>query len=177
MAGLMTCTGGWWGIPSCRPAGSFTTPPAARRATLTGAGVRSAGGERNTAGADDVWRHRDAEALRALELVAIRRLIGATRGLPNAPSDWDGWSIIDPNDEKKRYAARRAAGLCTRCGQHPPRPGRKLCETCAAAASVRSLELRVRRRGAAICIQCGAAETTGGHARCETCRRDVRNRA
>ena len=120
-----------------------------------------------------MWRHRDAEALRALELVAIRRLIGATRGLPNAPSEWDGWSIIDPNDGKKRYAARRAAHLCTRCGQFPPRPGRKLCEDCAAAQRDRAAAVRARRRAAAICTQC-AAETTGGHARCETCRRDYR---
>ena len=121
-----------------------------------------------------MWRYRDAAGLRALELEYIRRVIGATRGLPNAPSDWDGWSIIDPEDERRRYAARRAAGLCTRCGKYPPRPGRKLCEGCAAAAAARSLDLRARRRAAAICTQCGGL-ASGGHARCETCRDAIRS--
>ena len=123
-----------------------------------------------------MWRYRDAAGLRALELEYIRRVIGATRGLPNAPSDWDGWSIINPDGERQRYATRRAAGLCTRCGKYPPRPVRKLCEDCAAAQRDRAAKLREKRRGAAICIQCGRL-ASGGHARCQTCRDAIRSRS
>ncbi len=31
----------------------------------------------------------------------------------------------------RRTAARKAAGLCPRCGKRPPQPGRSLCEPCA----------------------------------------------
>ena len=120
-----------------------------------------------------MWLPRDAAALRALDLEAIRRLIGATRGLPNAPSEWTGWQVINPEDERQRYAARAADGSCTRCGRCPPRPGLKLCEGCAVYAAARSRDLRARRRAAGICTQCGGL-ASGGHARCETCRDAIR---
>ena len=118
----------------------------------------------------------EIERCRLLTIAAAWRLIGAVRAARNTPSEWDGWQVINPDGERQRYAARGAEGVCTRCGRCPPRPGRKLCEDCAAAQRDRAAKLREKRRGAAICIQCGRL-ASGGHARCETCRDAIRTAA
>ena len=46
----------------------------------------------------------------------------------NSPSEWNDWQVFNPDDERRRYAERAAAGSCTRCGAAPPRPGRKTCQ-------------------------------------------------
>ena len=120
-----------------------------------------------------MWPADDIETCRLLTIAGAWRLVG-NRARVNAPSDWSGWQVINPDDERRRYAARGAEGSCTRCGRCPPRPGRKLCEDCAAAQRDRAAKLREKRRGAAICIQCGRL-ASGGHARCQTCRDAIRS--
>ena len=85
----------------------------------------------------------------------------------------DGWQVVNPDGNRQRYAERAAAKRCTRCGKNPPRPDRKTCEGCAAAAADRSARLRTRRKAAALCLDCGRP-TTGGHVRCEDCRLEAR---
>ena len=120
-----------------------------------------------------MFPRRDIERTRLLAIAATWRLIGARRAPLNAPAEWNGWRIINPDDyERERYASRAAAGLCTRCGKAPSRPGCKTCEGCAAAQRDRAAAMRARRRGAGLCIQCG--RPSDGAARCETCRRDYR---
>ncbi len=98
---------------------------------------------------------------------------------------------------KKRTAERREAGLCPRCGQMPPEPGRALCASCAekrnragrardarlrAAAKPRRDLVKVReyerertrrereeRRARGICIRCGERPAASDRASCEPC--------
>ena len=123
-----------------------------------------------------MWPADDIEICRLLTIAGAWRLIAGHRTPLNTPSEWTGWQLIDPEDGRRRYAARAAEGSCTRCGKCPPRPGRKLCEDCAAAQRDRAAKLREKRRGAAICIQCGRL-ASGGHARCQTCRDAIRSRS
>ena len=120
-----------------------------------------------------MWTAPAIEQCRLLSIAAAWRLIGSRRAPLNTPSEWTGWQVVNPDGERQRYAERAAEGLCTRCGSNPPRPDRKTCEDCAAAAAERSAALRARRKAAGACLDC-AAPTTGGHARCAACRREAR---
>ena len=95
---------------------------------------------------------RDIERCRLETIAAAWHLIGATRAPLNSPSEWAGWSVISPDADRTRYHDRAAAKLCARCGKHPPRPDRKTCEGCAAAAAARSADFRARRKAAGLCI-------------------------
>ena len=119
-----------------------------------------------------MFDHLDIEWCRLSSIVDAWRLVGSRRAPVNAPSEWDGWRVFNPDDERRRYATRAAEGVCTRCGEQPPRPGRKLCELCAAGQAERSRALRERRRRARLCIQCGAV--SDGGLRCTACRPDYR---
>ena len=98
---------------------------------------------------------------------------------------------------RKRVAERRAAGLCSRCGQTEPTPGRSLCEPCAEkrrlverarnarlraagvprrnGAKARAAERRRYRRQAAerkaqgICTRCGRDPAAPDRSLCEVC--------
>ena len=122
--------------------------------------------------ADAVATAREIERCRLLTIAAVWRLIGGRRAPLNAPSEWNGWHVFNPDDERRRYAARGAAGLCVRCGECPPRPGRKTCQRCADDQVLRARAFRERRRRAGRCTECG--EPSGGAARCPVCRRSYR---
>ncbi len=76
-------------------------------------------------------------------------------------------------DERELYAARRAAGLCGRCGG--PTSGASLCGSCAAPGNGRDREKRnaarrgryARLRAQGLCTDCG--EPAQGTARCKPC--------
>ena len=98
---------------------------------------------------------------------------------------------------RKRVEKRRAAGLCPRCGERPPAPGRSVCEPCAenrrVAGRARDARLRAagkprrnlakarasererarrqtaERRAAGLCTRCGQAQAVPGRAVCESC--------
>lgn len=114
-----------------------------------------------------MWSAAQIEALRLAEIAYLRRLTGARSAPVNAPSEWIGWSIITPDDDRRRYLRRRVEGVCTRCGGRPLATP-TLCEPCGERQRRRSAELRARRRGAGQCIQCG--EPAGRFARCARCR-------
>ena len=79
--------------------------------------------------------------------------------------------------ERRKYARRRAAGLCTNCGT-PAVDGQAYCGPCAfVRSSRRSTEVRnaaarrkyAERRAQGLCTDCGAPSQ--GAARCEPCAR------
>ena len=108
---------------------------------------------------------------------------------------------------RKRSAARKAAGLCPRCGDRPPEPDRSVCAPCAEksnrASRTRDARLRAEgkprrdpararayerersrrqageRREAGLCIRCGTAPAAESRKSCEPCleKRRVSDRA
>ena len=101
--------------------------------------------------------------------------------------------------QRKRYAARAARGLCTRCGKLPPEPGLKVCGSCGEkrrpADKARRARARARdkpyagrdpvqrrradragdrrrrraRREAGLCPNCGRNPPEDGRSVCEAC--------
>ena len=69
---------------------------------------------------------------------------------------------------RKRDETRRAAGLCTGCGKHPPVEGGASCESCRAARRAAERALYASRRAAGLCGTCGGPTTDGG-SRCAPC--------
>ena len=69
---------------------------------------------------------------------------------------------------KRRYDARREAGLCTRCGLHPPVEGHTACEPCRDARRAGERQQWATRRAGGLCGRCGEA-TFDGAARCGRC--------
>ena len=69
---------------------------------------------------------------------------------------------------KKRQKARRDAGLCMRCGQHPPVEGGSTCAPCRDRRQVAELELYSARRAAGLCTRCGGP-VFDGLSRCGPC--------
>ncbi|MCY4502596.1 MAG: hypothetical protein OXE57_13660, partial [Alphaproteobacteria bacterium] len=98
---------------------------------------------------------------------------------------------------RRRIAARRAAGLCVKCGKAPSAPERTLCEPCAEKRNVadrarsarlraegkprrdpeqakqyereRSRRLHAERQAAGICTKCGRTPARPGRTTCEPC--------
>ena len=71
---------------------------------------------------------------------------------------------------RRREEARRAAGLCTGCGRHPPVEGGATCESCREAKRAAERALYASRRAAGLCGTCGGPTTDGG-SQCEPCAR------
>ena len=69
---------------------------------------------------------------------------------------------------RKRDEIRRAAGLCTGCGRHPPVEGGASCESCREARRAAERALYASRRAAGLCGSCGGP-TTDGDSRCAPC--------
>ena len=69
---------------------------------------------------------------------------------------------------KRRYDARRAAGLCTRCGRHEPVQGGVACKGCRDRRRIREHDIWSERRAEGLCGACGAPAPDGG-ARCGPC--------
>ena len=69
---------------------------------------------------------------------------------------------------KRRFDARRAAGLCTRCGRHRPVQGGNACEACRDRRRAHERANWAARRAGGLCGVCGAP-APGGGARCDPC--------
>ena len=69
---------------------------------------------------------------------------------------------------KRRYHARRAAGLCTRCGEHPPVAGSTACADCRNRRRGKERDQWAARRAAGQCGKCGQPVPDGA-SRCESC--------
>lgn len=64
--------------------------------------------------------------------------------------------------------ARRAAGLCTQCGERATQ-GRAMCETCRAKARAARKKCVERKRENGKCVSCGN-DAPQGYTKCEACR-------
>ena len=171
------------GYPSCRPAGSFTIRPAARCATPPGAGVRSAGAARSTAGADNaVWLSRDIEACRLWTIVGRWRLVRSRRVTQHRDefAAEKGYRIVEPDrtaDASRRLrSARRTETVCAACGS-PALSTPTLCERCRVLNNLRVNARSDRLAAAGLCIACGRASRVIGGTRCVICRDKRRRRA
>jgi Zn finger protein HypA/HybF involved in hydrogenase expression len=74
--------------------------------------------------------------------------------------------------QKREYEARKAAGLCTRCGQRVAKPGLASCPACIQERHREFVQdprpAKTRRR----CLRCDKAFLSDGayHRLCEACR-------
>ena len=68
---------------------------------------------------------------------------------------------------RKRREARIAAGVCTRCGRHPPIEGGTECQSCRDIRRARERKQWAERRAAGECGKCGVTVAAGS--RCEPC--------
>ena len=56
--------------------------------------------------------------------------------------------------ERRRYAARAAAGLCRKCGARPPAQGLKWCRSCRDQNNQARRIARAQRRDIGFCVEC-----------------------
>ena len=74
---------------------------------------------------------------------------------------------------RRKTAARRAKGLCVKCGKRPPEPGRTRCEPCAEKQRAADLERYHRRTAervaAGMCPKCGKRPPAPERSQCEPC--------
>ena len=77
------------------------------------------------------------------------------------------------------YEARKAKGVCVRCGWAEPRPGRLTCQRCADRAKTRHIKSGgaerqharyIQRKEAGICTWCGTRPAVPGVILCAACR-------
>ena len=69
---------------------------------------------------------------------------------------------------RRRSEARKAAGLCIRCGHVPPAEGRAMCEPCRDDRRAAKRARHAERRAGGLCVHC-AAPAPGGKAYCDPC--------
>ena len=70
---------------------------------------------------------------------------------------------------RRRYEARREAGLCTRCGLRPPVEGGTACEPCREARRAGERRQWAARRMDGLCGRCGEEPAFDGASRCGRC--------
>lgn len=76
----------------------------------------------------------------------------------------------DAMPERERVEERRAAGLCTGCGQDAPAPGRAKCEACLEAARQVAAARRELAGEQGLCEACMRRKRAPGRGnRCKTC--------
>jgi len=75
---------------------------------------------------------------------------------------------IGREKSRKRDETRRAAGLCTSCGRHPPVEGGSTCEPCRIARRESERRTYAARRAAGVCVKC-AGPVIDGASRCAPC--------
>ena len=107
-----------------------------------------------------------AEARRARERAKYAR--GKAEGKLYGGRKVETRRRIGRERSRRRDEARRAAGLCTGCGRHPPVEGGASCESCREARRAAERALYASRRAAGLCGSCGGPTTDGG-SRCAPC--------
>ncbi len=89
-------------------------------------------------------------------------------GLPYCGRDPEKRREAGRKHGRRRTKARRAAGLCIRCGNAPPVEGRSMCEPCREDRRVAKQARHRERRAAGLCVRC-SVPTMGGRAHCDAC--------
>jgi len=74
--------------------------------------------------------------------------------------------------EKNKREKRKAASVCIRCGQRPPRSGKTQCEICANSNkdqyNAAKMDVYYQRRSAGQCVRCGT-QTDQFEVHCSSC--------
>ena len=90
------------------------------------------------------------------------------RGIPYGGRDPEARRRDGRERGRRRGEARKAAGLCIRCGNVPPDEGRSMCEPCRDDRRAAKRALHHERRAAGLCVKC-AAPAPVGKAYCYSC--------
>lgn len=77
---------------------------------------------------------------------------------------------------QRLYWKRVAQGLCSRCGEGPPRPGKRSCQGCTDAQIARLAVRYVRLKAAGRCVACNRHAVWRGLVLCLRCYRKSRKR-
>ena len=90
------------------------------------------------------------------------------QGIPYGGRGPEARRRSDRERSRRRSEARRAAGVCVRCGNAPLAEGRAMCEPCREDRRQAKRDRNAARRAAGLCVQC-ATPTPGGKAHCDPC--------
>ena len=97
-----------------------------------------------------------------------RRAEARQQGKPYGGRDPEQCRRAGRAGDKRRRAARLAAGLCTSCGRRRPEDSRSVCEPCREARRALDRRRYAARRAAGRCVRC-TQPTVGGLSRCGRC--------
>ena len=97
-----------------------------------------------------------------------RYAAGKAAGLPYGGANADAKRRAGRAKSKQRQKTRLEAGLCIRCGQHPPAGGGTTCAPCRKKRQVAEKRQYAERRAAGLCTRCGAP-VPDGLSRCAPC--------
>ncbi len=97
-----------------------------------------------------------------------RYAAGKAAGLPYGGANADAKRKSGRDKSRRRQKARRDAGLCIRCGQHPPAEGGTTCTPCRDSRQAAERQHYAERRDAGLCTRCGGP-AFDGLARCGPC--------
>ena len=89
-------------------------------------------------------------------------------GIPYGGRDPEARRRAGRKQSRRRSEARRAAGLCIRCGHVQPEEGRAVCEPCRDDRREAKRARHHERRAAGQCVHC-ATPVPGGKAYCDPC--------
>lgn len=98
----------------------------------------------------------------------VRHARAKAQGLAYGGRDPETKRQAGRKHSRKRSEARKAAGLCIRCGKVPAAPDRSMCEPCRENRRQARRERYGRRRAAGQCIRCGIP-SPGGKTYCASC--------
>ena len=89
-------------------------------------------------------------------------------GIPYGGRDPEARRRAGRKRSRRRSEARKAAGLCIRCGHVPPAEGRAMCEPCREDRRAAKRARHAERRAAGLCVNC-ATPAPGGKTYCDPC--------
>lgn len=143
--------------------------------------------------------HEDYMWYRSLGMCTACRKRKAIKGQTVCPDcrdkrrEYERKRYLETRDEKRDYhkrynkslyEARKAAGICVRCGKHPPETGKWSCTTCLRKQSQYKQEAFRRKGGTprwlamdlGLCAVCCKYPVLHGKRICESCYAKVANR-
>jgi 5-methylcytosine-specific restriction endonuclease McrA len=135
----------------------------------------------------DAVNAAQAEEIRGWKAAGLCSGCGGARDIPDRQR-CAACKAATSRTNKTKYAKRRGAGLCAKCGGQP-RPGHRLCQPCSDAGKEEYRRLMARRAEdglppcppTLVCLGCGDAKpadafagnsknVTGKHTQCKVCR-------
>ena len=112
-------------------------------------------------------KHRDHDK--------IRHARAKAKGLLYGGRDPEAKRKSGRKSSRRRTEARKAAGLCIRCGHGRPEEGRSMCEPCRENRRQAKKARRLERKAAGLCVRCAAP--SDGKELCGPCSADKGRRS